>query len=330
MHVLSIVPQLRILRDKKYFSNLALVSFNVQTISGPVDQIKVSGRATIVLPNGTKFQINDALYSNKSNRNLLSFKDIRQNRYHIEIMNHNGNEYLLISMKKQILEQLISSSYGLYQTTIRSLESHAVMDQKFNDPKAFLPWHERLGHPGLSMMRRIVQNSNGHPLTSRQILKSHDFSCTACSQGKLIIRPSFTKITSKSLTFLEHIQGKICEPIHPPNGPFRYFIVLIDASTRWSHVRLFSTQNVVFAKLLSQIIRLRAQFPDHHIKTICLDNAGEFSSQIFLDYFMSIGMDVQYSITHVHTQNGLVESFIKRLQLIAKSLLLNTKLPLST
>ena len=68
-----------ILRDKKYFSNLTLVSFNVQTISGPVDLIKGSGRATIVLPNNTKFQINDALYSNKSNQNLLSFKDIRRN-----------------------------------------------------------------------------------------------------------------------------------------------------------------------------------------------------------------------------------------------------------
>ena len=44
---------------------------------------------------------------------------------------------------------------------------------------------------------------------------------------------------------------------------------------------------------------------------------------------MSIGIDVQYSIAHVHTQNGLAESFIKRLQLIARPLLLNTKLPLS-
>ena len=44
---------------------------------------------------------------------------------------------------------------------------------------------------------------------------------------------------------------------------------------------------------------------------------------------MSIEIDVQYSIAHVHTQNGLAESFIKRLQLIARPLLLNTKLPLS-
>ena len=56
-----------ILRDKKYFSNLTLVPFNVQTISSPVDLIKGSRKATIVLPNDTKFQIDDVLYSNKSN-----------------------------------------------------------------------------------------------------------------------------------------------------------------------------------------------------------------------------------------------------------------------
>ena len=107
-------------------------------------------------------------------------------------------------------------------------------------------------------------------------------------------------------------------------------MVLIDASTRCSHVCLLSTRNVAFARLLAQIIRLRAQFPDHPIKTIRLDNAGEFSSQAFLDYCMPIGIDVQYSIAHVHIHNGLIESFIKHLQLIARPLLLNTKLPLST
>ena len=54
-----------------------------------------------------------------------------------------------------------------YQSTIRSIESYAIMNQKFNDSNAFLLWHERLGHLGISMMRCIVQNSNGHPLTNR-------------------------------------------------------------------------------------------------------------------------------------------------------------------
>ena len=129
-----------ILHDKKYFSNFTLTQSNVHTISGPVNLIKGSGKATIILPKGTKLQIEDAVYSNKSSRNLLSFKDIRRNGYHIETMNHDENEYLLITSiiygQKCILEQLPSLSCGLYQTTTRSIESYAVMNQKFNDSNA--------------------------------------------------------------------------------------------------------------------------------------------------------------------------------------------------
>ena len=52
-----------ILCDKKYFSNLTLAQSNVYNISGHVDLIKGSRRATIILSIGTMFQIADALYS---------------------------------------------------------------------------------------------------------------------------------------------------------------------------------------------------------------------------------------------------------------------------
>ena len=45
---------------------------------------------------------------------------------------------------------------------------------------------------------------------------------------------------------------------------------------------------------------------------------------------MSIGINIEHSIAHVHTQNGLAKSLIKRLQLIARPLLMKTKLPAST
>ena len=107
-------------------------------------------------------------------------------------------------------------------------------------------------------------------------------------------------------------------------------MVLIDASTRLSHVCLLSIINVVFARLLVQMTKLRAQFPEYPIKTIRLDNAGEFTSQTLNDYCMSIGINIEPHIAHVHTQNGLTKSLIKCLQLIARSLLMKTKLPTST
>ena len=86
-----------ILRDKRYFLELTLIKENVSTISGTTNLVEGSRRANITLPNGTRFHINDTLYSRKSRRNLLSFKDIRRNGYHIEIVNKDNVEYLYIS-----------------------------------------------------------------------------------------------------------------------------------------------------------------------------------------------------------------------------------------
>ena len=79
-----------ILRDKRYFLDLTLTNANVSTISGTTNLIEGFGRVNITLPNGTRFHINDVLYFSKSTRNLLSFKDICINGYHIETMNE-GN-----------------------------------------------------------------------------------------------------------------------------------------------------------------------------------------------------------------------------------------------
>ena len=92
------------------------------TISGVSKLIEGSGRAIILLPCGTRLIINDALYSSKSQRNLLSFKDVRQNGFHMETMNENVIEYLCIirheSGLKRILERMPSQTSGLYYTYI--------------------------------------------------------------------------------------------------------------------------------------------------------------------------------------------------------------------
>ena len=69
-----------------------------------------------------------------------------------------------------------------------------------------------------------------------------------------------TKVFTESPTFLQQIQGDIYGSIHPPCRPFRYFMVLIDASIRWSYVSLLPTRNLAFAKLHAQIIILE-EFP---------------------------------------------------------------------
>jgi hypothetical protein len=181
------------------------------------------------------------------------------------------------------------------------------MQTIFKNPESFKIWHERLGHPRFTMMRKIINSSIGHGIKTTHFLKPEDFLCTSCAKGKLIIKPSYQKLKDESLSFMERIQGDICGPIHPLSGPLRYFMVLIDASARWSHVCLLSTRNHAFAKLIAQIIHLRANFLENRIKSIRTDNAGEFTSKAFNDYCLALGINVEHSVPHVHTQNGLAE-----------------------
>jgi hypothetical protein len=84
-------------------------------------------------------------------------------------------------------------------------------------------------------------------------------------------------------------------------------MTLIDASTRWSHISLLSTCNLAFMRLLAQIIRLRAQFPNYSIKRIRLDNAGKYSLHAFDAYWMLIDNTIEHPVAYVHTRNGLTE-----------------------
>ena len=68
-----------ILQEKKYFLNLIVTNASVSVISSTSDLIEGFIRENIMLPNGTRFHINDALYSSKLTRNLFSNKDIRKN-----------------------------------------------------------------------------------------------------------------------------------------------------------------------------------------------------------------------------------------------------------
>jgi hypothetical protein len=125
------------------------------------------------------------------------------------------------------------------------------------------------------------------------------------------------------------IQSDICGPIQPISRPFRYFMVLINTSTRWSHVCLLSTRNHAFAKIMAQVIRLKAYFPENRMQSMRLHNTAEFSSRAFNDYCTAQGIQIQHSVPYVHTQNGLTESLIKRIKLIMRPLLHNCNLPIS-
>ena len=86
-----------ILCDKRYFLELTSTKANVSIIFDTTNLVEGSEKTNIMPPNGTRFNKDNVLYPSKSRRNLLMFKDIRKNGYHIKTMNKGNVEYLYIT-----------------------------------------------------------------------------------------------------------------------------------------------------------------------------------------------------------------------------------------
>jgi hypothetical protein len=104
----------------------------------------------------------------------------------METYEENNEEFLLLTKDigcgQQTLENVPSLPSGLYYTYIKPVP-HITCKVIFQNVDIFKTCHERLGHPGIGMMRKIMSNSSGHDMSDRKFLKSSDFVCTSCATG---------------------------------------------------------------------------------------------------------------------------------------------------
>lgn len=128
---------------------------------------------------------------------------------------------------------------------------------------------------------------------------------------------------------LQRLQGDVCGTINPSSGPFKYFLVLVDASGMHFEVLFLSTKNMVFPKIFTMLLKFQTHYLDCLVKTLRMDNAKEFISQQFEDNCVTSGISMSYSVPYEHSQCSLAKVFIKKIQLITRPLLIQTKLHFS-
>ncbi|KAL3683038.1 hypothetical protein R1sor_001060 [Riccia sorocarpa] len=310
-------------------------NLSIDTLAGPIRGEGI-GHAQVELPNKTIINIPDAIYSSKSPRNLLAFRTLRENGYHLMTGEDVGKDVLQLIQHGingiRYADTFPSMGNKLYSTRIEPVLPIYTVNTAAVSFDDFTCWHRRLGHPGNTMLRKMLKHRVTSDLPAkleRLISDSQKSLCVPCAQGKLIRHPFEYKEPLQSPRFLERLHGDICGPIEPPSGPFRYYMVLVDASSRHSQVTLLSTRNLAFSRLLAQLIRLRVQFPESPVKFLRMDNAREFRSRSFDDYCLSVGIHSEEPVPYEHEQNGLAEAHIKQLQLVARPMLLQSNLPAS-
>jgi hypothetical protein len=76
----------------------------------------------------------------------------------------------LLDMANKYVKKIPTLKSGLYYTYIKSI-NHVIYKVIFQNVDSFQIWHERLGHPGIGMMRKITNNSIGHKLIDAKFSK---------------------------------------------------------------------------------------------------------------------------------------------------------------
>lgn len=122
------------------------------------------------------------------------------------------------------------------------------------------------------MMHKIIESSNGHLLRNQKIVFSNKIICTY-KENLWLDNPLLRLVMNIHRFHKEFKEIYVDQSIHLVDH-FIIFISLIDASTRWTQVCLLSTSNIIFARLIAQIIRLRAQFPYYPIKTMRVNSVN--------------------------------------------------------
>ena len=150
---------------------------SVTTISGPSTLIEGFGKAQFALSNGTSMTISEALYSLRSSRTFMSFKDIRANESYVETAHTNDVDFFYMTSKtygeKRILEKLRCLSSDFYITTIHLTKHNFIIRLTPIDKSSYMLWHDRLGHPGHNTMLRTMNASYGYPFRGKNfVIKS--------------------------------------------------------------------------------------------------------------------------------------------------------------
>jgi hypothetical protein len=178
-------------------------------------------------------------------------------------------------------------------------------------------WHERLGHLNMARLKDLDAMVNGMNL--KEVPLHHV--CEICIEGKHQ-RKSFPKDeTTRASKLLELVHSDVCGPMKTTSrGGARYFFTFIDDFSRKTHVYLLRAKGEVFDKFKEYKALVENQI-GMKIKTLKLDNKGEFVSKNFDNFLHECGIQRQTNAPYTPQQNGVAERANKTIMECARSMI---------
>ncbi|GKA80648.1 ribonuclease H-like domain-containing protein [Tanacetum coccineum] len=290
------------------FNNCMYSSVSV----GDGHTIPVTNVGHSVLPtNYGSLRLNNVLITPHIVKNLISVRQfVRDNDCTIEF---DAFGFSVKDFKTRRVLLRCDSTGDLYPVTSPSPLPHALLVSQHT-------WHQRLGHPGREVLRRLVSsnfiscNNEKPPVL-----------CHACQLGKHVRLPFVSSDTVVNSCF-DIIHSDVWTSPIPSLSGFKYYVLFLDHYSQFVWVYPLLHKSDVLSKFVLFRTYVQTQFKCK-IKSFQCDHGGEFDNGAFHKLFNTHGIQFRFSCVQTSQQNGKSERMVRTLNNLVRTLLIHANLP---
>ncbi|XP_057826602.2 retrovirus-related Pol polyprotein from transposon TNT 1-94 isoform X1 [Cryptomeria japonica] len=151
---------------------------------------------------------------------------------------------------------------------------------------------------------------------------SYDDACKGCAMGKNVKNP-FHKSDSRAKERLEFIHSDLCGPmsVASPNGFLHYVIFIDDFSRKTWIYFLKSKESEEVLNRFKEFKALVENTTGNRIKCLRSDNGGEYTSSIFYDFCIKVGIKREFCVPYNPQQNGVAERKNRTIVEVARAMI---------
>ncbi|KIK18519.1 hypothetical protein PISMIDRAFT_14301 [Pisolithus microcarpus 441] len=270
------------------------------------EPVRLKGRGTVVLrlENGKYLTLHEVIHGEFSKR-LCSRNQLLKSGYtstatkrHEVIRTPDGR----VVLKAECLST--SRLHWFYGVPVHSSSVLQTVDLGIVTKDDYTLWHNRLGHPGVSVMKNCKRHIKGIPA---ELIAKPLNSCRGCAQGKLASDP-FHPSDKRASAPLALVHGDLLELPNESYYHSRYVLTLLDDFSSFGFCLYLRNKSDTLARFTEWLATVERQC-GCMLKTFRSDQGGEFMGNEFRSLLNSKGIVHELSIAHQPQQNGRAEQF---------------------
>ncbi|KAJ9548467.1 hypothetical protein OSB04_021010 [Centaurea solstitialis] len=288
---------------------------------------KIKGKGKI---SKDKMSFEDVFYVEQLRYNLLSVSQVCDKKFGVFFTD---SECLILAPGFKIDENLIllrsprkDNVYCLDLERIPSNQSLNCLFSKASHDESNL-WHRRMCHMNFKNMNKLVKNNLVRGLPRKEFFCNDN--CVACLKGKQHKSSHKSKEVNNISSPLQLIHMDLFGPTNVMSiGKKSYCLVIVDDFSRFTWVYFLKTKDETSGLIKSFVTRVENQ-SNLKVKVIRSDNGTEFKNSDINSFCDEKGIEKQYSAPRTPQHNGVAERRNRTLIEAARSLLADSKLPIT-